>query len=178
MELSSEFTFFQNLLLDILIRRAVFKKFEDEMKKTHLTEHNDMMALVWYGYAVSQLSDCRKFFDRDGNVHSFQFVVRHLKDKPLKNRHTELFSTWKDKKLETVLNKYLLHADMRVGEIKTEVSVQILNSFIDELEKYIKQMIDDLAKNYSGIGTLTYDGYLPEREREVDVFFEEVRKVS
>lgn len=177
MELSNEFTFFQNLLLDILTRRAVFKKFEDEMKKTHLTEHNDIMALVWYGYAVSQLSDCRKFFDRDGNAHSFQFVVRHLKDEPLKNRHTELFTTWKDKKLETVLNKYLLHADMRVGEIKTEVSVQVLNSFIDELEKYIKQMIDDLAKNYSGIGALNYDGYLPEREHEVDVFFEEVRKV-
>ncbi|MHB8913806.1 MAG: hypothetical protein ACYC4I_02240 [Minisyncoccota bacterium] len=148
------------------------------MKKTHLTEHNDIMALVWYGYAVSQLSDCRKFFDRDGNAHSFQFVVRHLKDEPLKNRHTELFNIWKDKKLETVLNKYLLHADMRVGEIKTEVSVQVLNSFIDELEKYIKQMIDDLAKNYSGISALNYDGYLPEREREVDVFFEEVRKVN
>jgi folylpolyglutamate synthase/dihydropteroate synthase len=178
MELSSEFTFFQNLLLDILTRRAVFKKFEDEMKKTHLTEYNDMMSLVWYGYAVSQLSDCRKFFDRDGNAHSFQFVVRHLKNEPLKNRHVELFGIWKDKKLETVLNKYLLHADMRVGEIKTEVSVQALNSFIDYLEKYIKEMIDDLAKNYSVIGALTYDSYLPEREREVDVFFEEVRKVS
>jgi hypothetical protein len=178
MELSSEFTFFQNLLLSILTRRAVFKKFEDEMKKTHLTEHNDMMALVWYDYAVSQLSDCRKFFDRDGNAHSFQFVVRHLKDEPLKNRHTELFAIWKDKKLETVLNKSLLHADMRVGEIKTEVSVQVLNSFIDELEKYIKQMIDDLKKNYSDIGVLNYDGWLPERGREVDAFFEEVRKVN
>lgn len=178
MELNGEFTFFQNLLLDILTRRAVFKKFEDEMKKTHLTEYNDMMALVWYGYAVSQLGDCRKFFDRDGNAHSFQFVVRHLKDETLKNKHAELFGIWKDKKLETVLNKYLLHADMRVSEIKTEVSVKVLNSFIDELEKYIKQMIDDLAKNYSGIGALNYDGYLPEREREVDVFFEEVRKVN
>ena len=178
MELNKEFSFFQNLLLDILIRRAVFKKFEDEMKKTHLTEHNDMMSLVWYGYAVSQLSDCRKFFARDGNAHSFQFVMRHLKDESLKNRHAELFNIWKDKKLETVLNKYLLHADMRVGEIKTEVSVQVLNSFVDELEKYIKQMIDDLAKNYSGISAIIYDSYLPEREREVDAFFEEIRKVN
>lgn len=178
MSLSEEFTFFQNLLLDILMRRAVFKKFEDEMKKTHLTEHNDMVALVWYGYAVSQLSDCRKFFDRDGNAHSFQFIVRHLKDEALKNKHAKLFGLWKDKKLETVLNKYLLHADMRVGEIKTEVSVQILDSFIDELERYIDQMIDDLAKNHSGISVLTYDTYLPERAREVDIFFEEVRKVS
>jgi len=80
--------------------------------------------------------------------------------------------------LETVLNKYLLHADQRVSEIKTEVSVKILNEFIDELEKYIKQIVDDLTKNYSGISSLNYDTYLPDREREVDVFFEEVRKVS
>ncbi|HEX8946902.1 MAG TPA: hypothetical protein VF829_01675 [Candidatus Paceibacterota bacterium] len=176
MELNNEFIFFQNLLLDILTRRAVFKKFEDEMKKTHLTEHNDMMSLVWYGYTVSQLSDCRKFFDRDGNAHSFQFIVRHLKDDVLKKKHGELFDTWKNEKLETVLNKYLLHADMRTSEIKTEVSVRALDSFIDQLEKYIKAMVDDLSKNYSGIGALTYDGYLPDREREVDIFFEEVRK--
>ncbi len=176
MELDNEFTFFQNLLCDILTRRAVFKKFEDEIKKTYLTEHNDMVSLVWYGYTVSQLSDCRKFFDRDGNAHSFRFVVRHLKDDPLKKKHGELFDTWKNKKLETVLNKYLLHADMRTSDIKTEVPVRTLNSFIDELEKYIKAMVDDLSKNYSGISALTYDDYLPDREREVDVFFEEVRK--
>ena len=178
MELNNEFTFFQNLLLDILTRRAVFRKFENEMKKTHLTEHNDMMSLVWYGYAVSQLSDCRKFFDRDENAHSFQFVARHIKDEPLKKRHTELFEIWKNKKLETVLNKYLLHADQRVSEIKTDVSVKILDEFIDNLEKYIKQIVDNLTKNYSGISSLNYDTYLPDREREVDVFFEEVRKVS
>lgn len=178
MELSSEFTFFQNLLLDILTRRAVFKKFEDEMKKTHLTEHNDIMSLVWYGYAVSQLSDCRKFFDTNGNAHSFQFVVRHIKDEPLKRKHKALFEVWKNKKLETVLNKYLLHADQRVSEIKTEISVKILDEFINDLEKYIKQIVDDLNRNYSGIGSLTYDTYLPDREREVDVFFEEVRKVK
>lgn len=176
--LNNELNFFQDLILDVLTRRVVFKKFEDEMKKTHLTEYNDMMSLVWYGYTISQLSDCRKFFDRDGSTHSFQFVVRHLKDEPLKNKYAALFKIWKDKKLETVLNKYLLHADMRVGEIKTEVSVQVLNSFIDELEKYIKQIVDDLAKNYSSVGALAYDSYLPEREREVDIFFEEVRKVN
>lgn len=177
MELSSEFTFFQNLLLNILKRRAVFKKFESKMKSTYLTEHNDVMALFWYGYIVSQLSDCRKFFDRDNNSHSFQFVVRHLKDDSLRKKHIELFETWKNGKLETVLNKNLLHADMRFEEIDTKVSVQVLNSFIDELEKYIEQMIDDLAKNYS-IGALNYDSFLLERKREVDIFFEEVRKVN
>ncbi len=175
MVLNNEFTFFQNLLLNLLTRRVVFKKFEDGMKNTHLTEHNDVVALFWYGYIVSQLSDCRKFFDRDNNAHSFQFVVRHLKNDSLRKKHGELFETWKNGKLETVINKYLLHADMRFEEIDTKVSVQVLNSFIDELEKYIKQMIDDLAKNYS-IGALNYDGFLPEREREVDIFFEQVRK--
>ncbi len=177
MELNNEFTFFQKLLLNILVRRAVFKKFENEIKKTHLTEHNDMMSLVWYGYTVSQLSSCRKFFDRDRNAHSFQFVVGHLKNEALKEKHSELFNIWRKEKLEIVLNKYLLHSDMRFDEIKTNVSVQVLNSFIDKLEKYIKQMIDDLAKNYS-ISAINYDGFLPERECEVDIFFEEVRKVS
>ncbi len=177
MKLNNEFTFFQNLLRNLLTRRAVFKKFESEMKSTHLTEHNDVMALFWYGYTVSQLSDCRKFFDRDGNAHSFQFVVRHLRDESLRKKHGELFETWKNGKLETVLNKYLLHADVQFEGIKTEVSVQVLNSFIDELEKYIRQMIDDLAKNYS-IGTPNHDSFLLEREHEVDIFFDQVRKVN
>ena len=177
MSLNDELSFFQNLLLDLLTRRAVFKKFENEMKKTHLTESNDMMLLVWYGYIISQLSDCRKFFDRDGNAHSFQFVVRHIKDEPLKKKHEGLFGTWKDKKMETVLNKYLVHADHRFSEINTEISVKILDEFIDDLEKYIKEIVDNLTENYLGISSLIYDTYLPDREREVEKFFEEVRKV-
>jgi folylpolyglutamate synthase/dihydropteroate synthase len=176
MSLNDELTFFQNLLLDILTRRVVFRKFEDEMKKTKLMASNDMMALVWYGYVISQLSDCRKFFDRDGNAHSFQFVVRHLKDEPLRNRHTALFGIWKDKKLETVLNKYMLHADQRVGEINTEVSVKALDAFIDDLEKYTKEIVSNLNENYQGISALEYDAYLKDREPEVDLFFSEVRK--
>ena len=176
MSLNDELTFFQNLLLDTLTRRAVFRKFETEMKKTKLTASNDVMALVWYGYVISQLSDCRKFFDRDGNAHSFQFVARHIKNEPLKVRHAELFAAWKDKKLETVLNKYMLHADQRVGEVKTEVSITVLDAFIDDLEKYVKEIVDDLNENYQGISSLNYDTYLGERELEVDTFFSEVRK--
>jgi len=33
MSLNDELSLFQNLLLDLLTRRAVFKKFENEMKK-------------------------------------------------------------------------------------------------------------------------------------------------
>jgi hypothetical protein len=176
MSLNDELVFFQNLLLDILTRRVVFKKFENEMKTTKLTVNNDMMMLVWYGYVISQLSDCRKFFDRDGNAHSFQFVVGHIKEESLKNRHAELFGMWKDKKLETVLNKYMLHADQRVSEINTEVSVTALDAFIDDLEKYVKETFDDLNKNYQGISSLNYDTYLGERKLEVDTFFNEVRK--
>ena len=176
MILNEELEFFQNLNLDIQMRRAVFKKFEDEMKKTHLTKDNDFMAISWYGYVVSQLSDCRKFFDRDGNAHSFQFVVKHIKNSTLQGKHSILFEKWKNDKLETVLNKYLLHADKRVSEVKTEVSTKTLNAFIDELENYLKEIVDDLNKNYSGIGSLNYDDYLKDREREVEVFFEEVRK--
>jgi hypothetical protein len=176
MILNKELEFFQNLNLDIQMRRAVFKKFEDEMKKTNLTIHNDFMAISWYGYVVSQLSDCRKFFDRDGNTRSFQFVVKHIKDSAIQSKHGILFERWKKDKLETVINKYLLHADKRVSEVATEVSVKTLNAFIDELENYLKEIVDDLNKNYSGIGSLNYEGYLKEREREVEIFFEEVRK--
>ncbi len=175
-KLNNEFVFFQNILMDILIRRAIFKKFEDEMKKTHLTEHNDMMALVWYGYTISQLSDCRKFFARDDDAHSFQFVVCHIKNEVLKKEHKTLFIFWKEEDLETVLNKYLLHANMRFRDIKTEVHVRVLDLFIDKLEKYIESIKDDLLKNYSGISVVGYGNFLLEREREVDVFFKEVRK--
>ncbi len=176
MNLNDELGFFKNLNLDIQTRRAVFKKFEDEMKKTNLTIYNDFMAISWYGYVASQLSDCRKFFDRDGNARSFQFVVRNIKDSVIQGKHNILFERWKNDKLETVLNKYLLHADKRVSEVATEVSAKTLNAFIDELENYLKEIVDDLNKNYSGIGSLNYEGYLKDREREVEVFFEEVRK--
>src|SRR3989344_2061996 len=95
MSLNDELKFFQDLILDILTRRVVFKKFENELKKTYLTQDNDFVSLSWYGYIISQLSDCRKFFDRDENVHSFQFVVRHIEDEPIKKKHKELFETWK-----------------------------------------------------------------------------------
>jgi hypothetical protein len=178
MSLNNELEFFQNLLLDILTRRAVFRKFETELKKTNLTEYNDMVWFVWYGYVISQLSDCRKFFDRDGRTHNFQFVVGHLKDKPLKNRHAELFEQWKNERLETVINKYMLHADQRASEMKTEVHLTALDTFIDDLEKYLKEIVDDLNKNYQGIGSLGTTGFLVEREHEVDVFFDEIRKKS
>jgi len=38
------------------------------------------------------------------------------------------------------LNKYLVHADHRFSEINTEISVKILDEFIDDLEKYINQI--------------------------------------
>ena len=176
MILNDELTIFQNLILSVLARRVVFKKFEDEMKKTTLTEHNDVMWLVWYGYIVSQLSDCRKFFDRDESAHSFQFVVRHISDSALREKHIDLFQSWKDNKLETVLNKYLLHADKQAGGNKTEVSVTTLNTLIDNLEVYLKEIVDDLNKHYSGIGSMDYVNYLKDREAEVDVFFGQVRK--
>lgn len=176
MALNDELAFFQKLLLDILVRRAVFRKFENELKGRMIAPENDMMWLVWYGYVISQLSDCRKFFDRDGSAHSFSFVVKHLKDNTLRDRHVALFDKWKNEKLETVINKYMLHADQRTAEMKTEVHLATMDSFIDDLEKYIREIVDDLTKNYQGIGSMNYDTFLPEREREVDVFFEEVRK--
>ena len=174
--LNAELIFFQNLLLDILVRRTIFRKFENEMKGRMLAPQNDMMWLVWYGYVISQLSDCRKFFDRDGNAHSFSFVVKHLKDSALKDRHVALFDKWKSEKLETIINKYMLHADQRAAEIKTEVHLATMDDFIDNLEKYMPEIVGDLTKNYQGIGSMNYAAFLPEREREVNVFFEEVRK--
>lgn len=174
--LNDELEFFQNLVCDIVTRQVVFKKFETEMKTTALTQGNDFIALIWYGYIISQLSDCRKFFDRDGNAHSFQFVVQHVEDSILKNEHSKLRTSWKDKNLETIINKYMLHADMRVREITTEVSVKNLNDFISSLEAYLKNIVDDLTKRHFGINSLNYDAYLGERENEVAAFFNEVRK--
>ena len=128
------------------------------------------------GYVISQLSDCRKFFDRDGNTHSFSFVVKHLNDSILKDRHVALFDKWKSEKLETVINKYMLHADQVTAEIKTEVHLATMDGFIDDLEKYISEIVDDLNKNYQGIGSMNYGPLLTEREQEVDIFFLEIRK--
>lgn len=174
--LNDELKFFQELTLDILKRRVVLKKFEKEMKKTNLAQDNDFMSLVWYGYIVSQISDCRKFFDRDDNAHSFKFVVRHIKNKTLGAEHTKLFKVWTNGKLETIRNKYLIHAEKSVSEIKIEISTKTLDLFINSLENYLKKIVEDLTKNYKNIDSLNYDSYLMESENEVDIFFAQVRK--
>jgi hypothetical protein len=176
MALNDELAFFQNLLLDVLVRRAVFRKFENELKGRKIAPENDMMWLVWYGYVISQLSDCRKFFDRNGSVHSFPFVVKHLKEKSLRDRHATLFDKWKNEKLEAVINKHMLHADQAASTIKTEVHIVTLDSFIDDLEKYLGEIVGDLNKYYQGIGSMNYIAFLGDREREVDAFFKIVRK--
>jgi len=43
MTLNDELAFFQNLLLDVLVRRAVFRKFENELKGRKIAPENDMM---------------------------------------------------------------------------------------------------------------------------------------
>lgn len=177
MNLNNELGFFQKLLLDIMTRRVIFRKFEAELKKTNLTEYNNyMVRFVWYGYVISQLSDCRKFFDRDVRTHNFQFVVEYLKNVSLKNRHTELFDQWKNEKLEVVINKYMLHADQRASEMKTEVHLATLDTFIDDLKTYLEDVVDDLNNNYQCISSLGTTDFLLEREHEVKVFFDEIRK--
>jgi hypothetical protein len=175
-ELNNEFSFFQDLILNILTRRVIFKKFENEIKKTQLSGSNDLMLLIWNGYVLSQLSDCRKFFDKDSRAHSFEFIVRHIVDNDLKSVKDDLFNDWKNKKLETIMNQYMVHADKRVNGIKTDVSVDILDEFIDSLEKYLKNIVIDLTNNYLSIGSSDYDSYLKDEERDVDKFFQEIRK--
>lgn len=172
MNLNEEFLFFQNLLRDIVSCRIIFKKFECEIKKTQLTECNSMMWLIWYGYTISQLSGFRKFFEYKDNAHCLRSIVRHLKSDDLKKKHQDLFNVWKDKELETVLDKHLLHADKRFDEIKTTVFARDMDLFIDDLEKYVKSIEQNL-----GI-VMDYDYYLSECGSGVNEFFEQIRKVS
>lgn len=178
--IKNELSFFQGLMLNILTNRIVYKKFEEKMKQTNITIYNDFMWLSWYGYTISQLSDCRKFFDRDGDVYSFSFLVKHTSNTKIKNKHKELFKIWKNEKLENVINQYLLHANKAVDkEDKLNISPNILDAFIDKLDIYTKEIANDISSNYLGISVLNYDGgYLEERENEVEIFFEQVKKIK
>ena len=158
-----------------MARRVIFKKFEDEIKKTNLTQYNDLVSLVWHGYVLSQLGDCRKFFDKDNRVHSFKFIIDHLENETLKKGHENLLKDWKSKKLETILNKHLLHADKRAGEMKSEVLTPTLDLFIDTLQNYLNNINKDLNSNYSDIGYQINDSYLKDRESEVEIFFKQIR---
>lgn len=177
--IKEELEFFEGLMLDILTRQIVFKKFEEKMKATNITRYNDFMWFNWYGYVISQLSDCRKFFDRDNNTYSLSFLVKHTSNQEIKNNHKELFRFWQNEKLETLVNQYFLHADKRVDKnTGLDISSQTLDVFIDKLKSYIKEMINDLNNNYPNISSLNYDGYLEERENEVVIFFDEVKKIK
>jgi hypothetical protein len=176
-ELSNEYKFFENLIIDVLLRRAVLKKFEEKIKKTNLTINNGIISLIWYGYVISQLSDCRKFFDKDNNAHNFKFVARHVKSVTLQKEHHRLFKFWKESGLENFINKYLLHADKSAGSLDNKALPKDIDKFINQLEIYFNKIGQELISDYSGVSNQHYKSYLQESSEGAEIFFKEIKKI-
>ncbi len=177
-DLNQELDFFQEILLDILIRQAVFKKINIKLKQTTLSNTNDVFLLISYGYIISQIADLRKFFDPDIRAHQFSFITCHLSSKKFIKKHENIHKFWKEKNLEAIANKRLLHADKDFDQQKMTATFSDIDTLIKKIEKYMKEIIVDLDKNYKDITTLDYGDYLSEREKEVNTFFEEIKQVQ
>jgi len=176
-KLSNEYEFFENLIIDVLLRRVVLKKFEEKIKKTNLTISNEIVSLMWYGYVISQLSDCRKFFDRDNNAHNFKFVVQHVKSVTLQKGHHHLFKFWKESGLEDFINKYLLHADKSSKGFNNKALPKDIDKFIDQLEIYFNKIGQELISDYSGVSNQHYKSCLQESSEGAEIFFKEIKKI-
>ena len=130
--LKDECSFFQELMLNILERRVIFKQFEEYLKEKQIEENNDFLSFCHYGYVISQLSDCRKFFDRNSKAHNFSFVVKHMSDEKIKDEHDKILKKWRNNGLQTIANQHLLHADESAKNLI--INMQVLDDFICRLK--------------------------------------------
>ena len=66
LKLEDEFEFFNELILNIKMRKILFEKFDkylvDKKVDANFPYNNDFCQMIWRGYLVQQLLDLEKFY--------------------------------------------------------------------------------------------------------------------
>lgn len=137
---------FQDLMLTILQRRALFRALEDSLIDKNISAENPFLKFYAGDYRRSQFADLRKFFDNNKRfpTYKFSFITEHCSDKTILDSHKNLFKEWQDK-FEDVANKSDFHVEQ--GFVAMPVFKKQLDCFIDEVNEYIDKVIEILVKD-------------------------------
>jgi hypothetical protein len=161
----------QNTMLDMLRRRAVIQGLE--VRAMNKILDSTVLNIIASDYLRAQLSDLRKFFDKDTRVHQIAKLTAVISDTATKVHHDSLYTIWKST-YEDAANKYLLH--LEVGYVPPpDFSRAALDSFIDEMNQFLDEVIsgltvDNYAVAHNG-GRHISSGYIPDLKSDAENFF-------
>jgi hypothetical protein len=142
---------FQQLMLDVLQRRSLFRAFENSIiGKDGSIENNMFVRFYAADYTRAQLTDLRKFFETDNRSYKISFIFDHLKDKIVQEKHKNIYeNSWKadknwDMSLEELANKTVMHKE--IGSYSPYVYKNHLDGFIDNLNDLLDELVTSLRK--------------------------------
>ena len=174
---------FQQLMLDILQRRALFRVFENSIIGKDGSIANNMFVRFYAAdYTRAQLTDLRKFFETDKRAYKISFVFNHLADKTDQRKHGDIYEgKWKNDvkwniSLEDLANKAVMHKEINFSS--PDLYKNQLDDFIDELNNFLDQLVSSLTRENFEISFLSrsLDSDFLTNQQEAD--FNEYLKVA
>jgi len=143
----------QETILDILRRRAV-KEGLEHLALEKKVPYEVTLRIYGNDYLRSQLSDLRKFFDRDSKAYQVRDLTAVV-DPKVKEEHENLYRRW-NANFDAIANKLLLHLER--DYIPPEgVSGQILDAYIDDMDMFLYRLIGALTNAGYGVEYIVRD---------------------
>ena len=174
-------SFFQQLMLDILQRRALFRAFESSITGKNIL-NNFFISFYATDYIRSQLTDLRKFFETESKSYKLSSLTNCLVDKTIKNIHTNIFETkWKtdlswNVSLEDLANKAVMHKE--INYISSQLYKVQLDLFIDTMNDFLDKLISALSSENHKVSLIgrSLDSDFLKNQQEKD--FEEYLRIA
>lgn len=134
---------FQEIMLDILQRRAVEEALE-QRAIGKIPEGDSTLNIYVADYVGSQLADLRKFFETDGRSHQIITLTATLPvGSKSKQKHMRLHGIWK-KDYEDLANQYYFHRQKGYAN-PGGISKSALNSFIEDINSFLELLVTELT---------------------------------
>jgi hypothetical protein len=163
---------FQQIMLDILQRRAVEEALE-ERAVGKVSEDDPTLKIYGADYVGSQLADLRKFFETDGRSYKVASLTGVL---PLGNKtkieHARLYGIWK-KDYEDLANQYYFHREKGYAN-PGGISKAALNSFIEATNSFLDLLVSELTNAHFSVAYVVREinsGYFKDIKDSASEFF-------
>jgi hypothetical protein len=147
---------FDNLLIDVLRRRELFRIFEKNLvgkAPENDVKENWFVSFHTTDYTREQIVDLRKFFESDLRSYKISFLTAATRDNELTRAHQKILQRWKDG-FEAQANKIIMHLDQDSANLKKVIDKKTLDQLIDDLNVFFDSIIDSFRKSGA---TITYD---------------------
>lgn len=134
---------FQQIMLDILQRRAVEEALE-ESATGKVPVDDSTLRICAADYVGPQFGDLRKFFETDGRSYQIKALTAVLPaGSRVQQEHSRLFGIWK-KDYEDLANQYYFHRQKGYAN-PGSTSKSALNSFIEDVNSFLTLLVSDLT---------------------------------